>query len=286
MFNLFSMLYKCLSNLLYTKILPALYSLDIPDRAELMNKTTAFISRYIDKTLTRLLPNHCLFCLEKIISSHEQYANIEVCRYCSEQFIHNNHACQRCALPLKHSETHICGNCLSHKYYFEQVYSPFVYTNEIRYLIRQLKYHNKIHYARTLAGLFIQQSKNLEDFRLPQRLIPMPMHKHRLQQRGYNQALELTRSLSRYFHIPVDYQSLIRYRSTGLQAGLNARERQKNVRNAFKITTSAHKSRLSQVPHVALVDDVMTTGSSLNEAARMLKQAGIQRVDGWIIARA
>ncbi len=158
--------------------------------------------------------------------------------------------------------------------------------NEIRYLVRQLKYHNKIHYARTLAGLFIRQSKGFDDFRLPQRLIPMPMHKHRLRQRGYNQAQELTRSLSRHFHIPMDYQSLIRYRSTGLQAGLNARERQKNVRNAFKITTAGRNSSLSKVQHIALVDDVMTTGSTLNEAARILKQAGIQRVDGWIIARA
>ncbi len=251
------------------------------------NSSRFSLRHYIGKTMARLLPSHCLFCLEKIHEPHgEEDEKSEVCHYCSEQLIHNSRACQRCALPLKGSEPHICGNCLSHKYYFEQVYSPFIYTDEIRYLIRQLKYHNKIHYARTLAGLFIQQSKNLEDFRLPQQLIPMPMHQHRLRQRGYNQALELTRSLSRHFHIPIDYQSLIRYRSTGLQAGLNARERQKNVRNAFKITTSAHKFRLSHVKHIALVDDVMTTGSTLNEAARILKQAGIQRVDGWIMARA
>ncbi len=78
----------------------------------------------------------------------------------------------------------------------------------------------------------------------------------------------------------MDYHSLIRYRSTGLQAGLNARERQKNVRNAFKITTAGRNSSLSKVQHIALVDDFMTTGSTLNEAARILKQAGIQRVDG------
>ncbi len=92
------------------------------------NQSGFNLSLYIHKTLDRLIPSHCLFCLEKISSPHEQDANIEVCRYCSEQFIHNNRACQHCALPLKHSENHICGNCLSHKYYFEQVYSPFIYT--------------------------------------------------------------------------------------------------------------------------------------------------------------
>ena len=255
------------------------------------NQLSFSLSHTISKTLDRLIPRHCLFCLEKIhtIDGRDECAPVittEVCHYCAEQLKHNHRACQRCALPLKDSENHICGNCLSHKYYFKQVYSPYIYTDEIRYLIRQLKYHNKIHYARTLAGLFIKQSEHFNDFRLPQRLIPMPMHKQRLRQRGYNQALELSRSLSRHFAIPLDYQSLTRQHATGLQAGLNARERQKNVRNAFKITTAGRNSSLSKVLHIALVDDVMTTGSTLNEAARILKQAGIQRVDGWIMARA
>ncbi len=125
------------------------------------NQSCFNLSLYIHKTLDRLFPCHCLFCLEKISSHHEQGANIEVCRYCSEQFIHNNPACQRCALPLKHSENHICGNCLSHKYYFEQVYSPFIYTNEIRYLVRQLKYHNKIHYAELWPGYLSSKVKTL-----------------------------------------------------------------------------------------------------------------------------
>jgi len=189
-------------------------------------------------------------------------------------------------VPLSTSETHFCGNCLSHKYYFQQVYSPFLYKDEIRYLVRQLKYHNKIQYARTLARLFVQHTDIFYDFQHPQLLIPMPMHKHRLKQRGYNQAQELTRFLSAHFQIPVNNQSLIRHQATRLQAGLNARDRQKNVSKAFKIAADGHKFKLSDYQHIALVDDVMTTGSTLNEAARILKQAGIQRVDAWIMARA
>lgn len=238
------------------------------------------LNNYLHRAIDYLVPRHCLFCLEPTHNHND------LCNYCTGQLQQNIHACQRCALPLKSSENHICGNCLSHKFYFDQVYSPLIYADEIRYLIRQLKYHKKIHYARTLSGLFIQQSSHFNDFQLPQLLLPVPMHKQRLQQRGYNQALELARFFSSHFKIPLDYQSLLRCQSTRLQAGLNARERQKNIRNAFKNRTAGHKLKLSDYQHIALIDDVMTTGSTLNEAARTLKQAGIKRVDAWVIARA
>ncbi len=121
---------------------------------------------------------------------------------------------------------------------------------------------------------------------MPEILIPMPMHTQRLQQRGYNQALELARFFAAHFQLELDYKTLQRNRPTLLQAGLSAKERQKNVKNAFNINAHTHISRLSGIKHIALIDDVMTTGSTLNEAAKILKQSGIKRVDAWIIARA
>ena len=108
----------------------------------------------------------------------------------------------------------------------------------------------------------------------------MPMHNKRLRKRGYNQAMELGRPLSSYFQLPLKYKELIRTRYTQLQADLGAKERQKNVRKAFEL------KKPLEYDHIAIVDDVMTTGSTVNEVARLLKMHGVKRVEVWTIARA
>lgn len=240
-------------------------------------KTTLRISRLLSHSLSLLLPQHCLFCREKTTN---QFA---ICTDCIISLPNNINHCYRCALPLEPSEysaRRLCGNCLSHFYYYDQVYSPFLYSDGIRYLIRQLKYHNKLHYSAVLSELFTDRLSMQDSFELPQIFIPMPMHRDRMRQRGFNQALELTRQLSRYFQKPVDSSTLLRTRNTELQANLNGKQRQKNVRKAFTLSKPLHYQ------HVALIDDVMTTGSTVNEAARELKAAGIKQVDVWCIARA
>lgn len=208
---------------------------------------------------------------------------MELCQHCVNTLEQNSYCCQRCALPMEPFSTEhklLCGHCLSHQHHYDQVYSPFLYAEGIRYLIKKMKYQKKIHYARTLAQLFIEQSLHANDFPLPQAMIPMPMHNRRLHQRGFNQALELCRFFASHYQLPLNYTSLVRNRHTQLQAGLDAVQRQKNVRHAFAMKTPL------QYEHIVLVDDVMTTGSTVNEAAKTLKQNGVKRVDVWIIARA
>ena len=231
----------------------------------------------LSQKLGRFIPRHCLLCLEKT-RSHS-----DLCNSCIDCLSLNHNCCQRCATPLEQAikdDIILCGNCLSHHYYYDRVYSPYLYSEEISYLIRKFKYQKKIHYANVLSALFIQQTEHLPDFQLPQAIIPVPMHNKRLRQRGFNQALELSRSLASWFQLPLDYTSMIRNRYTSIQAGLLATERQKNMRQAFAI-----KKNL-MYDHIALVDDVMTTGSTVNEAARVLKKSGIKQVDVWTIARA
>ncbi|MCW8930582.1 MAG: ComF family protein [Gammaproteobacteria bacterium] len=231
--------------------------------------------------MSHLLPKHCLFCLEKTQS------HFDLCDHCIKSLTLNNHCCQRCASPLEASlfiarerNITLCGNCLSHHYHYDRVYSPFVYSEEMRYLIKKLKYQKKIHFAQALAKLFLQKIHDTNDFQLPQTIIPMPMHPKRLRQRGFNQALELSRFFASHYKLPLNYTSLIRSRYTDLQAGMNAIERQKNVQKAFLVKKPINYE------HIALIDDVMTTGSTVNEAAKILKQSGIKKVDIWIIARA
>jgi len=150
----------------------------------------------------------------------------------------------------------------------------------MQYLIKKLKYQKKIHYASLLSQLFIQKSDHLQEFQLPQAIIPIPMHAKRLRQRGFNQALELSRFFASHYQLPLNYSHLIRSRHTDLQAGMSAKDRQKNVQRAFRVKHSL------PYEHIALIDDVMTTGSTVNEAAKVLKQSGVKQVDVWIIARA
>jgi ComF family protein len=148
------------------------------------------------------------------------------------------------------------------------------------YLIKKLKYQQKIHYANTLSTLFIQKSHLLKNFQLPQVIIPIPMHTKRLRTRGFNQALEISRIFASHYQLPLNYSSFIRHRHTDLQAEMSGAKRQKNVQHAFSVKNPVTYS------HIALVDDVMTTGSTVNEAARILKKSGIKKVDVWVIARA
>lgn len=231
----------------------------------------------ITRIVTQFVPRHCLFCLEKT------HSHSDLCQSCVDSLVLNKNCCQRCATPMSHTiqqDIILCGNCLSHHYHYDRVYSPYLYSEEISYLIRKFKYQKKIHYANVLSELFIQQTELVNDFQFPQAIIPVPMHQKRLRQRGFNQALELSRSLASRYQLPLLYSCLIRNRYTSLQAGLIATERQKNVHQAFAM------KKPIPYEHIALVDDVMTTGSTVNEAAKILKLNGIARVDIWTIARA
>lgn len=237
------------------------------------HKKINFFTHFVEE----LVPRHCLFCLQKTDNQ------LDLCASCIADLGVNSQCCQRCALPLENLSEQpvmLCGNCLSHRYFYDNVFSPFRYSEDIAHLIKNFKYHKKIHYAVLLVKLFIEKNKNNNKFQLPELIIPVPMHRQRLKSRGYNQALELARIFASHYQLPVDYSSLIRHRYTDLQVGMNRLKRQKNVKNAFLMNKPINNS------HIALIDDVMTTGSTVNEVAKVLKEKGIERVDVWTIARA
>jgi ComF family protein len=121
---------------------------------------------------------------------------------------------------------------------------------------------------------------------LPTLFVPVPLHASRLRERGYNQAFELLRPLVRSLQIPLAESLLERTRATPAQANLDAAARRRNLRGAFGFHAPALRGIAPAAAHVALVDDVMTTGATLRECARVLRRAGIGRVDVWALARA
>jgi ComF family protein len=154
------------------------------------------------------------------------------------------------------------------------VLAGFTYAEPVTALVRRFKFHDDLAAGRILARLAAEAFVDST----PKALIPIPLHATRLRQRGFNQALELARYWGRRQGIPVLPQALIRTRATETQSSLPAEARRTNVAGAFQASGILPA-------HVALVDDVVTTGSTTAEAAKALLQAGASRVDVWCLAR-
>ncbi len=115
---------------------------------------------------------------------------------------------------------------------------------------------------------------------LPELIIPVPLHHARYRSRGFNQAIEISRPLSATLKIPMDNHAVKRIINTSSQSELHAKERHKNIRGAFQVKKAINAK------HIAIIDDVITTGSTVTELAKVLKRAGVKRVDVWSFARA
>lgn len=220
-----------------------------------------------------LYPAHCLLCGAASGSKRS------LCDGCLADLAINRNACPGCATPLPEGATGLCGACQKRRPSFDAAYAPFLYQPPLDRLLLDLKFNNRLAHAPLLGSLMAKQ--HLESGGpLPELLLPVPLHSNRLKQRGYNQALELARTLGGKLGIAVDSRSCCRVRATASQSQLTARERGRNIRNAFELVTPL------SVAHVAIVDDVMTTGSTVAELARVLKRAGVKRVEVWVCARA
>ncbi len=146
-------------------------------------------------------------------------------------------------------------------------------------LLQHYKYKETLHLANTFASLVIDKKPSFTTNNKIDLIIPMPMHATRLKERGFNQALEVARLISKSMQIKLDYTSCQRTKYTPPQASLPLKQRIKNIRGVFKCQQNL------QDLNIAVVDDVMTTGASLNELAKTLKQAGATHVECWVIAR-
>ncbi len=227
------------------------------------------VYKCLNNILSLLYPDHCQLC--------DAPATDGLCAPCRDDLPYNRHACIQCGLPLPQPLEVVCGSCQQQPPPVDRSWIPFLYAAPVDRLISQFKFSEKLPQGRLLSRLLEQQLPRR--LPLPELLIPVPLHGDRLRQRGYNQALELAKPLGRRFGIPVDHRSCQRIVQTRPQHALRKQQRARNMRGAFRIT------RPLAARHVALVDDVVTTGNTVNELARQLKRAGVARVDVWAVAR-
>jgi len=165
---------------------------------------------------------------------------------------------------------------------YPRICSLFPYSSPYDLLITKLKFNHELTYARALGLLLAHQARNTWYPRapLPHRLIPVPLHPKRLKERGFNQALEISRHTAQALNIPLDPYSVSRIKPTLAQSGLSKTLRQKNIQNAF-----ASNMRLDGL-HVAIIDDVITTGQTVLELSKVLTDCGAAQIDVWCCARA
>jgi len=190
--------------------------------------------------------------------------------------------CERCALPMPMSGL-ICGACNRHPPAFNDVIAPWLYDFPIDALVTRFKHQGRWQSGRLLAGLWgdtLHQRFN-DGLRRPDVLIPVPLDKKRLRQRGFNQAAMLANWLGARLGLPVDERVIRRVKETPSQQGLDAKARKRNLASAFALKDAT----LIFGKHLALIDDVLTTGSTANALAELLLKAGAQSVDVYCLAR-
>lgn len=182
--------------------------------------------------------------------------------------------CPICAMPIPSGE--VCGHCLSHPPAFDRCAAAFVYAFPLDRLIQAMKYHEQLALAHTFAAKLTQR---LDHQHLPDCIIPMPLHPSKLRERGFNQSQLLAARISSELKLPLLPHACERVRDTPPQSALPWKERKKNVRGAFRCDIDLTGK------HVALVDDVLTTGASLNALGTAIKARGATSVSAWVIAR-
>ncbi|GAB3746908.1 ComF family protein [Lysobacter olei] len=222
-----------------------------------------------------LWPARCLLCGDP--GQDER----DLCGRCDRQLPWSGPACDLCALPLPvpagNGPTQ-CTLCEHEPPPMAATRAVFTYAAPLDRLLPRLKFHGDLAVGRLVARLMAEAHADLPP---PDALVPVPLHPKRLRERGYNQAHEIAAPLARMLGVPLRPELLRRVRHTRPQSTLDADARQSNLDDAFAVT-----ARDPLPAHVVLVDDVMTTGATLQAAAWALREAGVRRVEAWVCARA
>ena len=219
-----------------------------------------------------LFPPECALC-------GTQLAGGRICPPCHRDLPWNERACPSCAEPKAPGVPAdlLCGRCQARSPPFRSVVAPLLYTFPIDAVLKGLKFHNKLDVAPMLAELLAPAVRDSEE-RLDA-LVPVPLHRWRHARRGYNQAGEIARALSRLTGVPVR-RLVTRVRATSPQTGLDAKSRRRNLRGAF------HVRRRAPAARVLVIDDVITTGETVRAVAGALQASGIDEVRVLAVARA
>jgi ComF family protein len=240
----------------------------------------------INRLINIIYPPRCLICSEFLNKDPQKNRDntLSFCTTCLADFQKiSSPLCSICGRPFAEGRDadHLCEDCLRKRPVYKAAGAPYVYDGPLMTAIHRFKYGGKSYLADSLGPLLSEFAKtwvNKPDGFLT---VPVPLHKKRLRERGFNQSLLLAKHVAGELHTELDFLSLRRIRYTLPQTGLGREERRKNVRGAFMIE---NPGALKDKP-ILLVDDVATTGNTLNECSRVLKKAGCKDIFCLVLAR-
>lgn len=226
-----------------------------------------------------ILPPICHICHSVIPNA----GILHICPTCHDRIpLVSSPLCPLCGIPfIGTGGDHHCGSCAVHPPHFDSARAHFLYEGPIRDLIHAFKYNRNTHLRFPLALLALEGISGVQADHNPNLIVPVPLHRSRLRQRGFNQAVLLGRVLSHRLALPLMPDALVRTRATEPQIELSAAERRVNVRGAFSVKGV---DRIAG-KRILLLDDVMTTGSTMDECAKELKSGGAAAVIAITIAR-
>jgi len=230
-------------------------------------------------------PPRCHVCSDFLGNDDSENQPIFFCRACFADFRQiSSPLCPICCTPFitDTQEDHTCEDCLRKKPFFEAIYARYIYRGAIMEAIHQFKYGEKNFLSDSLGPLLSQFAEGLVEKSDNLLTMPVPLHPKRLRERGFNQSLLLARHVAEHLDTELDFLSLRRVRYTLPQTGLGKEERRKNVRAAFRVENPDAVKGMT----ILLVDDVATTGNTLNECARILTRSGCENVLCLVLARA
>jgi ComF family protein len=235
-------------------------------------------ANFTARLLETLLPACCLLC-------GQACPQRLICLPCASDLPRIGAACCQCGLPGTWGTARVCADCLCKPPRWDHAIAALVYEYPVDHLVQRFKFHKDLACGRLLAEELARAVKTrlaaatLEhEKQRPDLLIPVPLHFRRRWKRGYNQAELIAIELQRSSGIPMQNNLLKRVRATAAQSGLDRKTRLKNLRDAFRCPSLKGL-------HVALIDDVLTTGSTLQECSRILKRSGARQVSVWVAAR-
>lgn len=212
-----------------------------------------------------------------------------MCPPCRAQYLGQGrgqlrHRCRQCANPLADIEVaQLCGRCLRQRPAYDATITAFDYAAPVDQLLLQLKFGARLALAPLFAELLHVAIQQQQAWQAPRLLCPVPLGPARLAERGFNQALEIARPLARLLDVPLQPRLALRVRETRAQSGVAPQERQANLAHAFAI--APEYAPLLQGCHVGIVDDVMSSGHTVNALATACKRAGAARVSILVVAR-
>lgn len=216
-----------------------------------------------------IYPNVCHFC--------GRISKEEMCNECRKEIVYiTEPRCKRCGRPVRSGEAEYCYDCAGKSVFFEQGKNLWIHKGRVKQSIYQFKYQNRRIYAKfygtEMVRLYGDYIRSCEI----DCIIPIPLHRKRRRKRGYNQTELIAREVGKYMGILVDQKAIMRCKYTDPQKELNPEERKKNLKNAFKVKKQIHGYR-----NVLLIDDIYTTGSTIDAVSEKLKKAGVQNV--WFL---